>query len=189
MGETSSHFNLDRNLAIGRKDSSNIGKDSFNYGLFVGYNYLIKESPIFIGVEIGAQNHNLEATKGENTFPPFVNYVTTVRTNNSLSGVFKLGIVVKDLMIYGKGGIVRTNWMMNFVDKGNFRGDSAISQKFTKDGSIFGFGVDYSLNPNWSMGIDYTVSNYPTIKLVHRLGEFKMHPSLRTTTFRLSYLF
>jgi hypothetical protein len=64
MGNTSSHFSLDRDLAIGHKDSSNIGKDSFNCGLFVGYNYLIKESPIFIGVEIGAQNHNLEATKG-----------------------------------------------------------------------------------------------------------------------------
>lgn len=189
MGETSSHFSLDRDLAIGRKDSSNIGKDSFNYGLFVGYNYLIKESPIFIGVEIGAQNHNLEATKGESTFPPFVNYVTKIRTNNSLSGVFKLGIVVKDLMIYGKGGIVRTNWMMNFVDKGNFRADSAISQKFTKDGSLFGFGVDYSLNPKWSIGVDYTVANYPNLKLVHRLGEFKMNPSLRTTTFRLSYAF
>ncbi len=47
MGETSSHFSLDRDLAIGRKDFSNIGKDSFNCGLFVGYNYLIKETPIF----------------------------------------------------------------------------------------------------------------------------------------------
>jgi opacity protein-like surface antigen len=115
--------------------------------------------------------------------------MTKVRTNNSINGIFKLGIVVKDLMIYGKGGIVRTNWMMSFVDKGNFRAESSISQKFTKDGSLLGFGIDYNLNSNWSIGVDYTVANYPNLKLVHRLGEFKMYPSLRTTTFRLSYLF
>jgi len=185
IGQTSSHINLDRDLTIGSKDSSNMGKDAFNSGIFMGYNYLI-EPPLFIGIEVGAQNHNIESIREENTFPPYVHYETRVRTNNSLIGSLKMGIVVKDLMIYGKGGIVRTNWNVNFSEKPK---EYSKSDKITKDGLIFGFGIDYNLNPNWAIGVDYTVANYPNLKLTHDVGEFKMSPCLRTTTFRLTYLF
>lgn len=189
MGQTSPHFKLNRDLAIERSDSSNLGKGALATGIFVGYNHLIQESPLFVGFEIGAQNHTLEVKKEENTFPPFVHYLTKVQTNNSLTAVAKIGIVVKDLLIYGKGGIARTNFKMNFADLSISHKPSYVSENFKKYGTILGFGVDYNINPNWGIGVDYTVANYSNLKLAHKVGNFKMSPSLRTTTFRLNYRF
>jgi len=198
MGKSDFHFSLDRDLTINqpafffiesRKDSSNMDKKSFNCGFFAGYNYLIKQTPLFIGFEIGAQNYSLEATQEERTFPPFVNYRTKIRANNSLNGIFKIGIFIKDLMIYGKAGIARTKWTISFIDNNNEIGGSFSSQKFIKHTSLFGFGIDYILNSNWSIGMDCNMAHYPNLKLTHPIGEFKVSPSVGTTTFRLSYLF
>lgn len=182
VGQTSSIFKLARFMEGQRKDSSSIGKHGYSAGVFAGYNYLIKESPIFVGLEIGARTGNMEAVKQDSLYR-VVNHTTKVRSKNSLSAVFKMGFVVKDLLVYGKAGLAQTNF------QARFGGVERTLHNFKKNGTVFGFGVDYTLNPNWAIGADYVVANYQKLKITNDLGGFYLRPSLQTTTFRLSYMF
>jgi opacity protein-like surface antigen len=189
LGQTSSIFKLKRFMASERKDSSNIGKHGYSAGLFAGYNHLLKESPLFVGLEIGARTHNMQVIKQDSLYRSVISHTAKVRSKNSLSGVFKLGFVVKDLLVYGKAGLAQTNFQVSFEDATNHPVPVRTLQNFKKNGTVFGFGVDYILNPNWAIGADYAVANYQKLKITHAAGKLHLSPSLQTTTFRLSYMF
>jgi outer membrane autotransporter protein len=189
VGQTSSIFNLTRFMASERKDSSSIGKHGYSAGVFAGYNHLIKESPLFVGIELGARTHNMEVIKQDSILRAVISHTTKVRSKNSLSAVFKMGVVVKDLLVYGKAGLAQTNFQVSFEDATTNVVPVQTLQNFKKNGTVFGFGVDYTINPNWAIGADYAIANYQKLKLTHPVGKLHLCPSLQTTTFRLSYMF
>lgn len=184
IGQTASHYNVNRHMAFSRQQSSNLGKHGFHGGVFAGYNYLIKESPLLIGGEIGAQLHSLEALKEDKA-----HYSTKIKASNSFTALMKMGICVNELVIYGKCGFAQTNFEMNHIDATGYDNPVAYSRKFKKDGLVVGGGIEYNINPNWIIGVDYAVSTYPNLKLNYDVGQIKVQPSLQTTTFRLSYVF
>ncbi len=188
-GRSVAHIELERNFINLLTDNSNMGQDTINAGAFIGYDYLITETPLFVGCEFFLQNHSLQSVKGENTFPSFVSYITHAKTNNSYGGVIKVGLVIRDLLIYGKGGIVMTNWTTSFLDKSDANIQTTISRKHNKIGAIFGFGMDYNLTTNWAIGIDHALTSYPSLVLTHKIGTFKFSPLLYTTNLRLIYKF
>lgn len=188
-GRTSAHIELDRNFINLLADSSHMGQDAIHAGAFIGYNHLITETPVFVGLEFSIANHSLQSLKGENTFPFFVNYATQIKTNNSYGGVVRVGIVIKDILIYGKGGIVMTNWTTSFLDKSDETISNTVSKRHNKIGATFGFGMDYNLTSNWAIGIDHTMISYPSLFLKHKVGTFKFSPLLYMTNLRLIYKF
>lgn len=184
IGQTASHYNVNRHMAFSRQQSSNLGKHGFHGGVFAGYNYLIKESPLLIGAEIGAQLHSLEALKEDKA-----HYSTKIKASNSFTALMKMGICVNELVIYGKCGFSQTNFEINYIDATDSDKPLAHSRKLKKDGLVVGGGIEYNINPNWIIGVDYAVSTYPNLKLNYDVGQIKVQPSLQTTTFRLSYVF
>lgn len=189
IGQTSSNFNLERDMEVGGADRSSLGADTPSYSIFAGYNYGIKETPILIGAELSATNHNLEARKGEYTLRVIKHYTTTIQSNNSLGACLKMGITIKDLLIYAKAGISHTNFKMNFVNS-NSRGEDPIMthSKFTKTGTVLGGGIDYKINEKWMIGMEHATTNYSKLKLYTQEGNFKASPLFHTTLFKLTYL-
>ena len=188
IGHSSLNTQLSRNLAINTKDVSSLGNNDLTAGVLFGYNNTIDETPLFVGFEIGAQYHNLLTTKEEKTFPPYINYKTTTQTNSSVTGILKIGILVKDLMFYAKGGTSYTNWKFNFMDLGALQNKTKL-KSCTKSGKLFGFGIDYKLNENWVIGIEFSQTYYTPIKLTHSVGDFKSTPNLITSSLRIIYVF
>jgi opacity protein-like surface antigen len=189
IGQTASHYNVNRHMLFSRQQSSNLGKHGFHGGVFAGYNYLIKESPLLIGGEIGAQLHSLEASKEDRVALIHANYSTKVRASNSVTALMKMGFCINELVIYGKCGFAQTNFEMDYIDSRDASNPATYARKFKKDGLVVGGGVEYNINPNWIIGIDYAVSTYPNLKLNYDVGQIKVQPSLQSTTFRLSYVF
>lgn len=191
IGKSSAKLEFKRDIPGDRNDSADLGNNGMGGGLFIGYNHMITETPIIVGIEIGAQNHNLEVFKEETN--NLVNQVTKVKTNNSFTGTIKLGIAVKDILFYGKAGMTLTNWTstfkLTFVNRAADNWNTDVSKKFNKYGIIFGGGIDFKLNSNWAIGIDHTITNYPTLKLPHPKWGFKVNPSIQTTSLRLMYIF
>jgi opacity protein-like surface antigen len=189
MGQSFVQADMVRNSGDRLKNISNTGNKNANVGVFVGYNHLIQETPLFIGLEVGAENHNLKISQEENTSPPVVmNYKTIAKTNNSFTGIGKFGFIVKDLMIYAKAGVVKTNWNLNYAAA--FAGASmGNAVKTNKYGSVYGFGVDYKLNSNWMIGVDHSIKSYSDLKLTSGVGNITVKPIINTTSFRLIYSF
>jgi opacity protein-like surface antigen len=179
---------LNRELAINTKDTSNMGNHDLLAGIFLGYTNSIAGTPLFVGFEFGAQYQKIFLTKEENTFPPYIHYVTNIKTNGSVTGVLKLGVKIKDMLLYAKGGTSWTNWTINFSDRTNTPWKTK-SCPYNKFGTLLGFGIDYVLNCHWAIGLDYSHTTYPSLKLVNHVGGFKATSTLHTTSFRLTYLF
>ena len=190
IGQASIQADMQRKSLSTIKNVSSSGDTGVNVGAYVGYNHLIQETPLFIGLEVGIENHNLKIDQEENTSPPVpINHKTAVKTNNSLTGVGKFGFVVKDLMLYVKAGVVKTNWGVSYSASYNNALGIDDKVKPNKYGSIFGLGVDYKLNKNWLIGVDYSVKTYPEVVLFGSIGKVRIDPIINTTNFRLIYSF
>ncbi len=191
IGKSSINADLKRDIPGSRNDHAEMGNNEIGAGIFIGYNHLIKDTPVIAGIELGVQNHNLEVLKRDNS--PFFNQIAKIRTNNSFTGVLKIGISIKDIMIYGKAGLALTNWTLSFTSdlvnrpQGNW--NTNISKKSNKYGAILGCGIDFRLNPNWAIGIDHTVTQYPSLKLHHPMWALETKPLIQTTSLRLMYIF
>ncbi|MGN6560728.1 MAG: outer membrane beta-barrel protein [Candidatus Nitrosocosmicus sp.] len=160
-----------------------------NYGVFLGYHYSLKETPLFVRLELGAQSHPSETSHEDTSYNVFTQNVAYLRTNSSLLGLFKMGVSVKDLMFYGTVGISKTNWKINIDTKDIATTVTKNSLNITKYGRVFGFGAEYKVNPNWAIGLDHTYTEFASLKLTVPAGNVKMEPKIHTTTFRLTYVF
>ncbi len=190
MGQSFAQAGMERKSLSTIKNVSSSGDKGVSVGAFIGYNHLIQETPLFIGLEVGVENHNLKIDQEENTSPPVpINHKTVAKTNNSFTGIGKFGIIVKDLMIYAKAGVVKTNWMLSYSASYNNALGIDNTVKPNKYGSIFGFGIDYKLNKSWLIGVDHSIKSYPDVKLIGSIGNVSINPTINTTSFRLIYSF
>lgn len=189
LGLVSLNVDLDRNLQYSGHNNSKLSTECQSGGLMLGYNYLIEPTSLMIGLELNLQNNIMQASKEEKTLTPSVNHITTVRTNNSMGGFLRIGVVINEMIIYGKMGISKANWKLRFQDKSDIDKPTETIRSVNSYGYSCGFGVDYRLNEKWSMGIDHIVSKHNPIKLSHQVGEFKMTPTINTTSLRLIYIF
>lgn len=188
VGRTTVDAQLTRDLVIGTKDASKMGNKDFIVGVHLGYNNSIENTPLFVGFEVGANYHQMGISKEENTFPPFVHYVTEVKTNSSILGTLKLGLKVKDLLFYAKGGAAWTNWCITLSDHTSnpWKYKRTAYQKI---GALWGFGLDYILNEAWLIGLEYTNIFYPYLRQNNHIGCMKASPTIHNSVLRLTYTF
>jgi len=185
IGQSFTQGDMVRKSGDHLRHSSNAGNKNGNVGAFIGYNHLIQDTPLFVGLEFGVQNHNLKINKEEH----MVRYSTIAKTNNSFTGVGKIGIIIKDLMVFTKFGLVKTNWDLQFKTNAGMGPPTTNRVKTNEYGTIYGFGVDYKLNTNWGIGVEYTVKTYSSLKLKSSVGIVTFKPTINTTSFRLMYSF
>jgi opacity protein-like surface antigen len=153
---------------------------------FVGYNHLIKDTPMIIGLEVSFQNHAMK--KKINGTAPY-RYTLSVSTNNSIMGHIKLGFNVNNISFYCKGGIAQTNFKSLYIAM-----EKEKQTKPKKIGSSVGIGVEAKLNDNFSMGIEHLYNQYsylsgiaPDFGIPNSKVRFK--PETHTTSLRLVYNF
>lgn len=117
------------------------------YGGYAGYD--LQVSQFVIGVEAG--------------FSPNGRTITDDLTNGgsvelnpkwSANASVRAGLVVADrALIYGRAGYARTRYSVNRFTNGN---DTAIaSENETRDGLMFGGGVEFAFNENAALRVEY----------------------------------
>jgi opacity protein-like surface antigen len=184
MGKNTALIDCDRSASGAVSiDHSSLADNSPNAGFFIGYDHLITETPLFVGVEVIAQFVNLEITKKKDLMHAGTGTLKA-ELKNSFSGFLKLGVAIKDLLLYAKAGVTLPNFRSTFNNK-----EQNIVKNPKNPSPVFGFGIDYNLNKNWSLGVDHTFTKYTTFKFETTLGDMKLSPSLHTTNLRLIYRF
>jgi opacity protein-like surface antigen len=166
----------------------NSGSNGTVTGTFLGYNHLLTGSPLFIGLEGGAQIHNLKTHLNQSHDGDALEKADA-KIDHSFSGVFKFGIVINELMVYGKAGITKAMTRLNyFSDCHNIEPFNEIKKTYAY-GSIYGFGMDFKVNPNWKIGVDHAISTYNHIDVDLPNGTARVDPIVSTTSLRLTYVF
>lgn len=155
---------------------------------FIGYNHAITDTPMFVGVELGASCHPIRKTI-YGTYPTYMkDYVFSLSTNNSLHGHLRLGFTASNLSFYCKAGIAQTNFKATMSA---FQKDKATS--FTKYGASTGIGVEAKMNKNFSLGIDYTYAKYGSLRNIEpdpvKNLNMRYIPEIHSTSLRLIYNF
>lgn len=187
-GTSSAQVKVDQTKRNFLKYSADTGKSGTTFGAFLGYNHLIQESPLFIGLEGGVNSTNLKMSLSQDHGVIFDEKMSA-NTKYSLHGVFKFGIVINDLMVYAKGGVFRSQWRLSF--EGRHPNTKTFSKliKTNSYGSVYGFGADYKINKNWGIGIDHTINTSQTLDCQLPNGSAIISPVINTTSLRLSYNF
>lgn len=176
---SSAHNTCAKSLTYNEK--TKFKKPSHYASVFVGYDHLIKETPIFLGVEAEVSNHKAEKSKDGYFVTPAT---FKISTNNSITGSLRMGTVIKNILLYGKTGISSTNW------KTTFEGNNIIQHKrYQKYGSLIGGGIECILNKNFSFSFEHTFTNYNTIEKIPPDTQLKLSPAIQTTSLRLIYNF
>ena len=157
-------------------------KNSPAVGAFFGYDHIFEETTIFIGAEMALVNHNFE--KSVRSVFKGRTYLLTLKTNNSTTGALRLGILVKDVLIYGKTGLSSTNW--NVLVKSPYGNNQ---KKFQKTGYVFGFGCEFKLNNTFSLGLEHEFTKHSRLTSIHPVVDIKITPIVQTTNLRLIYNF
>lgn len=151
-------------------------------GAFLGYDHLISETPLFIGLEAAITNHNSEKTRSGLYWPSGQTYELKIKTNNSLRGSLRLGVLSKNILVYAKTGIASTNWQTTIKAP---IGDKQTN--FKKYGYLFGAGLECKMNDNFSFGIEHEFIKSNKLGNIHPHLNIKMSPTLQITSLRLIY--
>lgn len=180
---------LNRNLAVLTTDKAiSLGESLPNPGAMIGYQTLLADTNIFVGLEIFSQFHIMNLQKTENTHPGFVEYVTDIRKKNSYGVTGNLGFAVNRTVFYVKGGAVMSDFRLSFTDKSGVPTQYS-SKCYRKVGHLLGGGVEYAINNNWKIGLDYEYAVYPKTNLGFAIGSYEFEPRTYNTQVRLKYLF
>ncbi len=159
-------------------------KQDPSVGAFIGYDHLVSETPIFIGLEAGVNNQNSEKTQYayESSCAYNSSGSLKLKTNNSAIGSLRIGVVAKDILIYAKTGLSSTNWQVLI------KGPSGDRQtNYQKLGHVFGFGLECSMNPNFSFGLEYQFTRHNVLRNMYPELNTKISPTTQTTALRLIY--
>jgi opacity protein-like surface antigen len=178
----SHHKTKSRNLSLPKmKPLDKFSKSAPSAGVFLGYDHLISETPLFIGLEAAINNHNSEKTRHGLYWPPG-HYELKIKTNNSLTGSLRLGVLSKNVLIYAKTGIASTNWQTTIKAP---IGDKQTN--FKKVGYLVGGGLECKMNRNFSFGIEHQFIKSNNLGNIHPQINIKMSPTLQITSLRLIY--
>ena len=172
------------------KDKDDIQKHNLYGGIFAGYNHLVKGTPIFIGTEISAQMYDMNSSKERMLLLPYTNYSLSMKSKNSAAAVIKLGLVINDALIYGKAGLSYTYFMTKVVDRGATAARETVSEKKShRYAPVLGIGLDFRLNDNWIIGVDYTVASYANFTVPSSSGNLNFSNTVEMKSLRLIYSF
>ena len=188
LGNVHAQADVNRTAMNGLNYSSNAGKNGEGVGAFAGFNHLVKDTPLFIGIEAGVHSNNSNVILSQVHGFHFEEKMTA-HTKYSLSGVFKLGVVINDLMIYGKAGVFKSQWRLSNEGHNPYEAPYLDVIKTNAYGSVYGFGADHKLNNNWGIGIDHTVNTSQSINYKFGGWSTKLDPVISTTSMRLTYVF
>jgi len=188
LGNVHAQADVNRTALNGLNYSSNSGKNSGGAGAFAGFNHAITGTPLFIGLEANIASNNSSVLLNQVHGVNFQEKMTA-QTKYSLSGAFKLGVSVNDLMLYVKAGVFKSQWRLNHQGHNPYAGNYASVIKTNSYGSVYGFGADHKLNNNWGIGIDHTVNTSQTISYQVADQAAKIDPVISTTSLRLTYTF
>lgn len=188
IGRSSFQANIHRDTSDNLTYFSNSGTNGTAVGAFLGYNHLLTGSPLFIGLEGGVQSHNLKAKINQSYGNNYFEKMDT-KVDHSLFGVFKFGVVVNELMVYGKAGAFKSKVRLSYSS--NYPSCQPFERliKTNAYGSVYGFGVDFKVNPNWGIGLDHTVNTYSSIEFKLPNGNAGVDPVVNLTSLRLTYTF
>jgi len=150
-------------------------------GVLMGYDHLIKDTPLFLGMEISGTNHNMEDTQEGSYYLP---YTMMVKTNNTISGSLRFGVMANDTLLYGKLGGASTNFQVVVNAK---RDENRVS--YQKMGYISGFGMENKLNANFSLGFEHEYTFHRHIQNMKPGLCVRLKPIVQKTSFRLIYNF
>jgi len=163
-------------------------KSSPSHAVFVGLDHIIDQTPFFLGLELAGNNHNSEQeqiVRGDDTSKDFT---LRLKTNNSLSGSLRIGVVSDETFLYAKTGLAWTNWQTNSCLCGE-PADKSQKTNFTKVGVIGGFGVESKLNSNFSLGLEHELVFSSAFEFAHNGELSKVNPMAQKTSIRLTYSF
>jgi opacity protein-like surface antigen len=158
-----------------------IRKNSEYVSLFVGYDHLIDQTPLFLGMEAECAHHYAEKTK--------IGVLSSddslkLATNNSVNGSVRMGVSVQNVLIYGKAGVSSSNWKATFVSR-----TEDVQKKYQKYGRLIGGGVECKFNENFSFGLEHVYVGYNSLEKIHPELNLKLTPTVHTTKLRLIYSF
>lgn len=172
------------------KDTDGIQKHNFYGGIFTGYNHLIEGTPVFVGTEISMQMYDMDSSKERTLILPYTNYSVSVKSNKSAAAVIKLGLVINDAIIYGKAGLSYAYFMTRVVDRGTTAARESVAEKKShRYAPVLGLGLDFRLNNNWIIGVDYTVASYSSFSVPSASGNLNFSSTVQMKSLRLVYSF
>lgn len=173
------------------KTELELGKDkvttsSVAAGVFVGYDYHIKETPLFLGAELALTNHNAEKEQYL-ICSPYSAGSFKLKTNNSLTGVLRFGVIANqtgnDILLYGKAGLSSTNWTTTVKEQDEYQ------NSFQKYGLVTGFGMDSKVSQNFSIGWEHQYTFNSEMRRIHPTIKLKTKPIVQITSMRITYSF
>lgn len=130
-------------------------------GAHVGYNYQINQ--FVLGLEGDVEGSSYSGS-GTGYFPPGKVFTDTTRIpiDGSIRG--RVGIVWDRVLVYGTGGVAFAS-IRNTLTPANIA--TAFDAADTgRVGWTAGGGVEYAIDPNWSVRIEYRYTDYGTYDFV-----------------------
>jgi opacity protein-like surface antigen len=163
-------------------------KNSPSAAIFGGLDHDIADTPMFIGLELEANNHNSEKEM-------FIDYGARtagsnlkLKTNNSLSGAIRFGVTTDSTLLYAKAGIGTSNWLLHLKSVANVGAEDSRAY-FQKIGYIGGFGMESKMSKSFSIGLEHQYTINRKFTFSYREDIIKVNPLNQTTSFRLIYSF
>lgn len=162
-----------------------INAKSPSYGLFLGVDYKIVGSPIFVGMEFSLINNKSEKEKYLINIARGTSF--NLKTSYSLKQLIRCGVILNEIeneiLLYGIAGISSTNWQTIIKDQLEHRNE------FQKHGLTSGFGMESKINQNVSVGFQYELTLNNEMRKLHPTLELKLKPVVQNTSLRLTYSF
>lgn len=150
-------------------------------GLQLGFNY--QTGTIVLGVEADASLMNLGAISDDNDpgrdFWRDLNWTATIAP--------RIGIAMDSVLVYAKGGVA-----FGGFEVGHDQSGTDISAESTEIGFVIGGGVEYALDQNWSMKLEYNYMNFGDARIEVSGSpdiEIKQGGDLHAVKFGLNYRF
>jgi len=173
---------LNRTLNFNTSDRvTSVGEKGVALGVFAGYQKII-DGKLYIAAEGFYQYADIHIEKEENTLPGYINYFTYIDNTHKGGMVGKFGFVHSNNIFYLKTGVVLSHFVLGFRD--NVRNPFLVAARTSKvskiqTGVIMGGGIDYFINRNFAIGMEYEVVNYPSMDFKNQNGG---SPSFKSTS-------
>ncbi len=188
LGYTNLVGQLSRTLNVNASDrTTSVGESGSAPGAFVGYQ--IFDGKIYLAAEGFYQHSDIVIEKEENTFPGFINYFTYIKNDHKSGIVGKFGFVHSGHIFYIKTGLELSRFILGFRDKNESPAITSSKSRIRK-GIILGGGMDYFINRNFAIVMEYGITNYSSMNFKNNsVGSFCFKPASHVFQVRLKYTF